>query len=232
MSTESRRERQRAQTRNEIKATARQQMAERGSAELSLGAVARAMGLSTPSLYHYFADRDALLTALIFDAFTSLAEALEASVADLPPTAYAERILTAWLTYRAWALAHPVDFQLIYGNPVPGYQAPAEVTVPAVRRGFAVLLEALLGAHAAGMLRPHPAHFVLPPELHFTLLAPDDGAIPPEVAAIALSTWITLHGAITLELFNHLQPVVSNLDAFYRHQVVSLLAEVGLALPE
>ena len=40
------------------------------------------------------------------------------------------------LAYREWAIAHPVDFQLIYGNPIPGYDAPAEITVPLARRPF------------------------------------------------------------------------------------------------
>jgi AcrR family transcriptional regulator len=226
--TISRRERQREQTREEIKATARRQMAEQGSAGLSLSAIARAMGLSTPALYYYFPDRDALLTALIVDAFTSLAEALEASVEPYPQAAHAEKLFAALLAYRAWALAHPIDFQLIYGTPVPNYAAPAEQTVPAVRRGFAVILRVLVAAHADGLLRPRPEHAQLPADLRFTLNVPGVGAVDPAVAYIALSGWTFIHGTIMLELFNHLGPNISSPEAFYRHQVLSFLAGIGL----
>ena len=231
MGSTHRRERQREQTRDEIKATARQQMAESGSAGLSLSAVARAMGLTTPSLYYYYADRDALLTALIIDAFDALAAAVEAAVAPLPPGAYASRMLTALLAYRGWALAHPVDFQLIYGTPVPGYHAPAEQTVPAVRRSVAVLLETLQAAYTAGALRPRPEHEQLPADLRFTLITTTGEAVAAPVAVIALAGWSLVHGMIMLELFGHLGPTLSDPDAFFRHQVASYLADVGLVVP-
>lgn len=232
MDVTNRRERQREQTRDEIKAAARQQMAERGSAGLSLSAVARAIGLSTPSLYYYYADRDALLTALIVDAFHSLGAAVEAAVAALPPGAYAERMFAALLAYRSWALAHPVDFQLIYGTPVPDYHAPAEQTVPAVRRSVAVLLETLRAAYAAGALRPRPEHALLPAGLQFTLVSQANEPIAAPVAYIALAGWSLIHGIIMLELFGHLQSSLTSPEAFFRHQVLTYLAGVGLVLPD
>ena len=116
----SRRDRMRDLTIAEIKATARQQMAESGTAGVSLSAIARAMELSAPALYRYFASRDDLVTALIVDAFNDLADDDPGGRSRLWRPAYADRLL-ACLAYREWAIAHPVDFQLIYGNPIPGY---------------------------------------------------------------------------------------------------------------
>lgn len=223
-----RRERQRAQTINEIKEAARQQMAESGSANLSLSAVARAMGLSTPALYYYYPDRDALLTALIVDAFNGLADAMEAAAVPIAPHAYADRLYRALLAYREWAIAHPADFQLIYGTPLPGYHAPAETTVPAARRGFALILRTLQQAHDAGMLRPHPAQAALPDDVRFTVAPLDGATVALDVANIAIIGWTRLHGVIMLELFHHLQPNLQGIDSFYREQVRILLAEVGL----
>src|SRR5262245_85809 len=118
-----RREKQYAATSAEIKDTARRLMAEHGTAGVSIRAIARAMGLSAPSLYHYFPNRDELITALISDAFNALADELE-QVRDRTAGTAAERLMAVVLAYRSWALAHPLDFQLIYGNPIPGYVAP------------------------------------------------------------------------------------------------------------
>ncbi len=73
-----RRERLREQTRQEIKDAALRQITEAGGAgELSLNALAKSLGMAGPSLYRYFASRDALLTELVVDAFTAMAEAVE-----------------------------------------------------------------------------------------------------------------------------------------------------------
>lgn len=51
--SETRRDRRRAETRTEILAAAREQVAETG--ELSFRAVGRQVGITAPGLYHYFA---------------------------------------------------------------------------------------------------------------------------------------------------------------------------------
>jgi Bacterial regulatory proteins, tetR family len=57
----SRRERRHEQTRQEIKQVARQQMAQQGTAaSLSLRGIAASMGMSAPSLYNYYSNRDDL----------------------------------------------------------------------------------------------------------------------------------------------------------------------------
>ena len=65
----SRRERARAATIEEIKATALEQMRESGTTDIRFTDIARAMGMTPPALYRYFADRDELLSALIVDGF-------------------------------------------------------------------------------------------------------------------------------------------------------------------
>ncbi len=75
--TQTRRERIRVSTLEEIKSTAWKQAAEQGAASLSLRAIAREMGMTAPGLYRYYKDRDALVTALLMDAFDSFSTALE-----------------------------------------------------------------------------------------------------------------------------------------------------------
>ena len=75
--TQTRRERIREATIDEIKSTAWKQVGETGAATLSLRAIAREMGMTAPGLYRYYKDRDALVTGLLIDAFDSFSAALE-----------------------------------------------------------------------------------------------------------------------------------------------------------
>src|SRR3712207_1012330 len=119
-----RRERYREQTREEAKEVALRQLAESGTGGLSLNAIAREIGLSGPALYRYFANRDALLTALVTDGFDAIGDALEdaaAAAAERPPE---ERLRTVLGAFRAWAIAEPHRYSLLFGTPVPDYRAP------------------------------------------------------------------------------------------------------------
>jgi AcrR family transcriptional regulator len=60
--------------RDAIKQTAWSQIAEYGAPSLSLRAIARELKISAPAIYNYFPDRDALVTALIIDAYQSFGD--------------------------------------------------------------------------------------------------------------------------------------------------------------
>ena len=84
------------------------------------------------AVYRYFPSRDDLLTRLIIDGYDALGRGRRGR----RPTrraAPAERWLAVCRAVRAWALAHPHEYALLYGSPVPGYTAPQD-TVPAASR--------------------------------------------------------------------------------------------------
>ena len=95
-----------------IKAAARQQMAEHGTAGLSLRGIARELGITAPAIYNYFPRLEDLITALIVDTFSALAEAMEAAEAAVPSDRPYDKIMALCLAYRQWAVEHPVDFQM------------------------------------------------------------------------------------------------------------------------
>jgi AcrR family transcriptional regulator len=213
----------------EIKATARRLMAAQGAEGLAIRLIAREMEMSAPALYHYFADRDTLITALIVDAFAALADALEAA-RDAAAPAPAARLRAVLLAYRAWALAHPTDFALIYGTPLPGYDAPRESTVPAVVRGFEVLAGLIAEALAGYGPPPTPAYTTVPPTVaaHVAALIAREGyPISPLAFYLTLVAWARIHGIIMLELFEHIQPVVGDSDAMYRSELDHLFLALG-----
>src|SRR5689334_6273551 len=124
------RARVRAEMTEEIKTVARRHLASEG-ANLSLRAVARDLGMASSAVYRYFASRDELLTALIIDAYDAVGAAAERAVRDVP--GHTEKLVAVGLAVREWALAEPHQWALIYGSPVPGYQAPPDTIGPATR---------------------------------------------------------------------------------------------------
>ena len=128
--TTGRRERLRAETTAEIKKVALGLMSSGGPDAITLRAIAREMGMTANAIYGYFATRDDLVTTLINDVYTSLADAVDAARDDCPADDPAGRI-AAWANaFRDWALTNPEGFRLIYGDPVPGYQAPGTSAAP------------------------------------------------------------------------------------------------------
>ncbi|MDR9373149.1 TetR/AcrR family transcriptional regulator, partial [Conexibacter sp. JD483] len=144
----SRRERLRAQTLDEIKQHALAQVAEGGAGALSLNAIAKAMGMSGPAIYRYFAAREELLGALVTDGYGELAEVVRSAAAIGPRRAPARRLAQVADAYRAWALANPYRYGLLFSVRPPGYAEPGEA-ISAIQPAMGTLLE-LLGRVAKG----------------------------------------------------------------------------------
>ncbi|NUH43021.1 TetR/AcrR family transcriptional regulator [Streptomyces samsunensis] len=202
-----RRERYRKQTREEAKAVALAQLSESGTAGISVNAIAKAMGMTGPALYRYFASRDELLTELITDTYRDLAETLARAVADAAP---ADRFRALARALRDWAKRQPDRYLLIYGTPVPGYHAPPETTEIAaglMRTIFDACAtvgeagEAGGGGVDGGCQQPLT-------ELEAELARHLEGTGPwgpgeepgGEMKGRALRTWTRLHGVISLDV--------------------------------
>lgn len=149
------RERARAEFEQDLLAAARRHLATDGPAQLSLRAIARELGVASSAVYRYVDSRDALLTALIVEAYDAAGEACERALDAA--VARGAGAGAAWLdvarAFRAWALAHPHQFSLVYGTPVPGYAAPRETVGPAVRV-WGVVARVLVAGRADGEVDP------------------------------------------------------------------------------
>jgi AcrR family transcriptional regulator len=219
-----------AELATKIKVVARQQMAEHGTAGISLRGIARALGITAPAIYNYYPRLDDLITALIVDAYTDIADRMDAAVASVGAGPWRDGFVAGALTYRAWALEHPVEFQLIYGNPIPGYVAPTEVTQPLARRPFAAMGNQLIQAWMDGELHLLFSAADLPESIvrHLESLGlPGDLGIPVAPLYALITGWTRLHGLVTLELFHHLQPLLGDTEALYRHEVEVMAGEFG-----
>ncbi|WP_214325752.1 TetR/AcrR family transcriptional regulator [Nonomuraea sediminis] len=204
------RERYRAQVHAEIKRHAWEQIADAGVSALSLNAIAKQMGMSGPALYRYFAGRDELITALIRDAYRSLADTVGAafdSGADLAGLAQ---------VIRDWARSDPQRYFLIYGTPVPGYHAPDDITAISFEV-MTVLLEASGVPSADRPATPFDAHL----ETHRAWA--DDHPAAATTLHRALSFWTRLHGVLSLELAGHFAGMEFDPDLLIADELNDLL---------
>ncbi|MEV0112787.1 TetR/AcrR family transcriptional regulator [Streptomyces sp. NPDC050844] len=209
-----------------IKDEARRQLAGDGAAKLSLRAVARELGMVSSALYRYFPSRDELLTALIIDAYDSLGAAAEAAHAEVATAAPVRRWTVTCEAVRSWALAHPHEYALIYGSPVPGYSAPQSTVEAAARVGL-LLIGIVRDAHRERgvAVRKLPAGLRSEAERMAADLAPD---LPPAVIAAMVAAWAQLFGLVGFEVFGQFNRVVEERSEFFSYSATQLAHGVGL----
>jgi AcrR family transcriptional regulator len=223
------RARVRAEMTEEIKSTARRQLASGGAASLSLRAVAREVGLVSSAVYRYFQSRDELLTALIIDAYDALGSFVEEAESKVDRDDLTGRFLAIAHAVRDWALANPHEYALTYGTPVPGYAAPQDTVGPATR--ITVLLSRILAdGHARGRIQVSPGERLEPAvrremDRIVTDMAP---GVPPAVMARGMLAWTAVFGAVNFEVFGRLDNVIEDRRPWFDHQLRCLVQVVGL----
>jgi len=211
-----------------IKEVAHKQMAKKGSASLSLRGIARELNITAPAIYNYFPRRDDLVTALIIDAYNSLRDALVASQTD-DEISHAERIFESARAYRGWALAHPEEYSLIFGTPIPNYHAPMEITGPAAAGSMAVLIGMLDAAWQEGALKTEGV-LSSTPEMIQAWIDRFDYQGDPAVIHFAMGCWAQIHGMVSLELNGHFvaDPREINVDRFFEIEIRAMIEHMGL----
>ena len=206
----SRRAQQQAELRADIIRVAQAQLDAGGAAAVTWRAIAREVGVGASTLYTYFDGIDALFTALLVDAYGALAEAVRTAVqrAGADP----QKQLAAGLrAYRAWAVANPSRYNLIFTDVLPGYAAPPEgPTVDAQVQALAPIAQA-----AAALLGRRD---------------PDLRTWPAADRHRALGIWAQIHGLTMLEINHHLQ-WAGGVDDLFDALVTQAVAAISGAVP-
>jgi AcrR family transcriptional regulator len=206
-----------------IKETAWKQIAEFGAPALSLRAIARELRITAPAIYNYFPDRDALVTALIIDAFTSFGDwQLEARDAvheeDLPG-----RLKAIGLAYRHWAHTFPQRYQLIFGTPIPGYEGPIEKIFPSSARSLSALVSVVEALRLAEKLNVGIFPTVKPEyKVSFEMWRTYGGDTHILSLSVAMLIWSRVHGIVSLEIQGNLPPFGPQGDALYHYELQSI----------
>lgn len=207
-----------------IKATAWRQIAESGAASLSLRAIARELGITAPAIYNYFPDRDALVTALIIEAYTFFGDAQIAARDAIPLEDVDGRLRATGRAYRQWATNYPERYQLIFGTPIPGYVAPFEQTFPSAARAFGVLVSVVEAIRAAGRLKADSFPQVMPGhEGAFGMWKNYAGEADVLSLSVAVLIWSRVHGLVSLEIAGNIPPFGASGDALYEYEINSIV---------
>jgi AcrR family transcriptional regulator len=230
MSASSRaRARVRAELTQEILAAAHEELAAGGAAGLSLRAVARRLEMVPSALYRYFPNRDALLTALIVDAYEAVGAAADAAAASGGRSAL-DRWQAVARGVRAWGHQHPHEWALVYGSPVPGYDAPRDTVAAAliVTRVIVDIFAAAVpvGAPSPTWLPPAPAGLA---EIVHPMEADLLPGRSPEAVAAAVMAWTLLLGMVSLELFGHYVGGTTDFEPLFDYEMLVVARVVGLS---
>jgi AcrR family transcriptional regulator len=147
-----RRQRRRQETIEQVLDIAVEVMAEQGVAGLTLGEVARRMGIRPPSLYGYFDGKNALYDALFERGWRDLLATMRAVEAASDGRDLVADLLASESAFVRWAVEHPAYAPLMCWRPVPGFVPSERAYSPATElermaRQFLVVLR------SAGLLR-------------------------------------------------------------------------------
>lgn len=243
------RQRAREELTREIKELALSQLVEEGAAQLSLRAIARELGMASSALYRYFPSRDHLLTALIMDAYSDLADVLTTADEQQARHAVRKRWIAVCEAMRSWGVENAQRFALIYGSPVPGYRAPHDTTAPAERVMTAVSsivddawAEDQVDDHDRGGSRAARSvplldgkDIGLSPAIPRKLTSQLSNAgqllgdqMPAPVVAAMIGSFAQVIGMINLELGGHFVGGFEPADTLFTHGVERLADGLGL----
>jgi AcrR family transcriptional regulator len=179
----------------------RRQLVDRGAAGLSVRAIARDLGMVSSAVYRYVSSRDELLTLLLIDAYSDLADNVDRAretVGDM----WSDDVVAIARATRQWAITHPAGWALLYGSPVPGYHAPADRTVAVGTRVVGAFLDAVAAGVATGDIRLTNDVAPQPMSSDFERIRQEFGFPGDDrVVAKCFLLWAGVLGAINLEVF-------------------------------
>ena len=206
-----------------IKDAAWKHIAKEGAPALSLRAIARDLKITAPAIYNYFPDRDALVTALIIDAYTSFGDSQLAARDALPSEDLIGRMNAIGLAYRQWAHKYPQRYQLIFGTPIPGYQTPIMEVMPSAARSLSVLVSVVEQLRLEGKLKIKSFPKVQAGfKVGFEMWKKYGGEADILSLSVAMVIWARVHGIVSLEIAGNLPPFGASGDELYLYEMNSI----------
>jgi AcrR family transcriptional regulator len=133
-------------TRETILTAAAELLVESPTGDVSTRAICERAGIQAPTLYRHFGDKDALLAAVVDEAFERY---LGSKRLVLPTDDPIERLRNGWDSHNAWGLANPAYYRIIF--------SPFATGSLAANDAMDILLSHLDACAQAGLLRVPPA---------------------------------------------------------------------------
>ncbi|OBJ61652.1 TetR-like C-terminal domain-containing protein [Mycobacterium sp. 1423905.2] len=185
----------------------RRQLADHGAAGLSLGAVCEQLDLVPADLHRCVASRDELLTLLLVDAYTELADTVDRARNETAADMWRDDVFAIARAVRGWAVTHPSRWALLYGSPVPGYHAPPDRTTGVGTRVVRAFFDAIGAGITMGDILLTTDLAPQPMSSDFERIR-DQFGFPGDDRLLAkcFLLWAGVVGAISLEVFGQYGP--------------------------
>jgi len=140
-------------------------------------------------------------------------------------------ITAASRAFRAWALAHPREFGLLFGSPIPGIDAHSDDSPAGLAsERFGQVFGDLVARIYLASPFPVPAEDEMDPELR-RQLRDWCSALPVELPVgagqVFLSCWIRLYGMVALEVFGHVQFALPDAEPLFEAELRDLAVKLG-----
>ncbi len=225
--TQTRRERVRQMTLNEIKELSWDMVAQKGIENLTVNGIARQMGMTPPAFYRYYKNRNDLIKTLVIDAYGSFRAALEKARDTIDPARPDLRLYRVYSAYREWAVANPNMFGLFAGRQVYGFIPRDTRVTHEADKVYQIFIDLYLGAWELKLMsRPKAVKDMpLPYKIRLKGLGKN---IPVEIIDMGISGACLVHGMISMEISGRLGEVVGDGAEFYDYQIKDLMKRQGM----
>lgn len=222
--TLTRRERLRVATTRELIETARRLLSEKGLEAITLRAIARDMGMTPPSIYHYFSNLEDLVSHMVSEIYADATDHVQAAahVHERPN----ESLLAAARAFRAWAMANPREYALIFGTPIPGFDVYEDTATSASGRRFGdTFLRLFLRLSESDSFPVTPDSEIDPAlrEQLETYRRNLDIDLPLGVLFAMVKCWERLQGCVSLEAFGHFRFILRDAQPLFE----DMLSEIS-----
>lgn len=216
-------------TAREITQVARRILAEEGLEAITLRAIARDMGMTPPSLYHYFDSLDALISHMVSGIYDDVAAHVRAAAGS--HRSPGDRLLAAGRAFREWALANSREYELIFGAPIPGFDVYSDdATSLSGRRFGQVFIELFLELWEQSPF-PIAPDSEIAPVLREQLEAyrRSHGLdLPLGTLLVVVRCWERLQGGVSLEVFGHFRFIFEDAGPLFEETLMEISQMLGI----
>lgn len=227
-----RRERLRAELERDAKAAARRITAAEGVEGLTVAAVARSVGVTSPALYRYFEGRNGLIRAVYDDVMAEFIQVVTGAVERQDTDDISARLHAATRAVFDWSVANPAEFNLLMGAAYPMAAAASSDDIPhAILRELGGLYGQLFTRLWREQQLAHPSDEEIDPALARQLGRYREAMgieVPIGVALLMITCWRQIYGMLCLAVYSHMSYALDDPVPLFEDMMDRLLGILGL----